>query len=75
MSDRERFREHRVRTSWPTVPKSSGDSEMREKARELWRHFGIVVLWPDQSIPWDMRAMAENAARKLYGERVKDGRG
>ena len=63
---------YRVRTSLQHVAPSNGSAEeFREKARELWRQFGIVVIWPDQPLPWAERSMAENAARKLYGERVK----
>ena len=54
------------------APTTSADPQMREKAREAWRQFGLVVIWPDQNLPWDMRAMIENAARKLYGEKVRD---
>ncbi len=67
-----RYREHRVRTSLQRVAPSSGTAEeFREKARDLWRQFGIIVIWPDQHIPWPERAMCENAATKLYGNRVK----
>lgn len=63
----------RIRSSLSkfAAPSNGSDTDMREKARELWRYFGIVVVWPDQHLSWDTRAMVENAARKLYGEKVK----
>ena len=69
----EAYREHRVRTSLSgkVAPSTGTDTEFREKARELWRQFGIVVIWPDQTLPWDVRASAESAAIRLYGARVK----
>lgn len=61
----------RIRSSLARLPApSTGDDvDMRERARELWRTFGIVVIWPDQQLPWDVREMVQNAARQLYGER------
>lgn len=72
MGHRDRYTEHRPVQS-PlgrlVAPSNGQDSEFREKAGELWQQFGIIVIWPDQQIPWDQRAMAENAATKLYGRK------
>ena len=72
MSNHDRYTEHRPLQS-PlgrcVAPSNGSDATFRESARELWQRFGIIVIWPDQQIPWDQRAMAENAATRLYGQK------
>jgi hypothetical protein len=72
MSHRDRYTEHRPLRS-PlarlVAPSNGADADFREKARDLWQRYGIIVIWPDQQLPWDQRAMAENAATRLYGQK------
>lgn len=68
----DRYTEHRPMRSplaGCVAPSNSSDANARESARELWQRFGIIVIWPDQQISWEQRAMAENAATKLYGQK------
>ncbi len=77
MSDRhrDRYREHGIRTSLQRVaPSVRNPEEFREEARQLWRHFGILVVWPDQNIGgWPEKAQRDNMGNRLYGERIERG--
>jgi len=71
-----RYREHRVRTSLQgvTAPNSDTMSEWREKARALWREFGILIVWPDQNVGgWPEQALRDNIGTRLYGPRRRNG--
>jgi hypothetical protein len=63
--------EPRIRTSLSRVlPQAPTPPEkLRTWAAEAWRKGGVVVLFPDQTLNWEERALIESAAIKLYGKR------
>lgn len=74
MSNRKNYREHRIRGSLQgvTPPNEATAEQWRDKARDLWRNFGILIVWPDQNIGgWPEKAMRDNMGTRLYGERAK----
>ena len=45
------------------------EEELRAMAQAAWKKRGVIVLFPDQVLSWQERALIESAARKLYGDR------
>lgn len=76
MSNRDRYREHRVRGSLQShIASGSGDGATVERlAHRAYHESRGVFFTADQlkSMPWQSRELIESEARRLYGPKRRD---
>ena len=73
MTNRDHYREHRVRTSLqPHLGRSASDPDVIERlASRAYHESGGVYFTPEQleRMPWQSRDLILSEARRIYGRR------
>jgi len=72
VSNRDRYREHRIRGSLERHVASTPDEHrVQGLARSAWQQRGTVCFTEAdlQAMPWASRALIEGEARRIYGPR------